>query len=145
MVKLNNRPVAKNIDNLFDELLNNFPGVWGNTWKDENANFPAMNIHETAEAFHLEVNAPGRTKEDFTINLENGLLSIGFEQKKETENVDYKTLRREFTFRSFKRSFQVDDSIDSEKIQARYENGILKLLLPKKEQVKINNKQITIQ
>ncbi len=104
-----------------------------------------LNTHETKDAFHIEMNVPGRTKEDFKIAVENGLLTIGFEEKQENKDEDYKTLRREFSFRSFKRSFQVEDTINVENIQARYENGLLKLLLPKKEQVKENNKQIVVQ
>ena len=142
MVKLNNRPAVKNFDSLFNELFNSFPAAWG---KDESAYFPAINVHETKDAYHLELNAPGRNKEDFKINLEGGLLTIGYEQKAEEKQDDYKTVRREFSFKSFKRSFQVDDAVDSDKIQARYENGILKLLLPKKEQAKPDNKQINVQ
>jgi len=145
MVKLNNRPVDRNFDNLFNNLFNTFPAAWGNNWKEDSLNFPPVNIHETKDAFHLELNVPGRSKEDFKIAVENGLLTIGFEEKQENKEEDYKTLRREFSFRSFKRSFQVEDTINVENIQARYENGLLKLLLPKKEQVKENNKQIVVQ
>lgn len=144
MVKVNNRPIANTFDNLLTELFDNLPKTWGNSWKDDALHFPPVNIHETKEAYHLELNVPGRNKEDFTVSVEDGLLIIGFEQKKETSPEDYKTIRREFSFRSFKRSFQVDDTVQTENIQARYENGILKLLLPKKEQVKENNKQITV-
>jgi HSP20 family protein len=145
MVKLNNRPAGRNFDNLFNDLFSTFPAAWGNNWKEDSLNFPPVNIHETKDAFHLEMNVPGRSKEDFKISVENGLLSIGFEEKQENKEEDYKTLRREFSFRSFKRSFQVEDTINVENIQARYENGLLKLLLPKKEQVKDNNKQIVVQ
>ena len=145
MVKLNNRPVGKTFDNLFNELFNGIPANWGNAWKEDGLHFPPVNIHETKDAYHLELNAPGRTKEDFKVSVENGTLSIAFEEKEENKQEDYKTLRREFSFRSFKRNFQVDDDINVENVAARYENGVLKLLLPKKEQVKENNKQITVQ
>lgn len=145
MVKFNNRPMARTIDNLFNEFFNGFPSVWDSTWKDDNFYFPAMNVHETNDAYHLELNVPGRRKEDFNVSLESGMLTISYEEKKEEKQEDYKTLRREFQFKSFKRSFQVDDNIDTDAIQARYENGILKLLLPKKEQAKQSNKQIAVQ
>ena len=145
MVKFSNRPVAKNIDNLFNELFNNFPDSWNNTTRDDSFHFPPVNIHETKEAYHLELNVPGRRKEDFKITVEDGQLIIGFDQKEEVKKEEYKTIRREFSFRSFKRSFQVDDTVNVENIQARYENGLLKLLIPKKEKAKENNKQITIQ
>ena len=145
MVKLNNRPVVKNFDSLFNEFFNSFPTAWERGAKEDNFYFPAINVHETKEAYHLELNAPGRNKEDFKVNFENGLLSIGYEQKAEEKQDDYKTIRREFAYKSFKRSFQLDDNVDAEKIQARYENGILKLLLPKKEEQKPDNKQISVQ
>lgn len=145
MVKLNNRPVSRGFDHLFNDFLNVFPGTWANGWKDDSLHFPPVNIHETKDAYHLEMNVPGRSKEDFAVTFENGLLTIAFEEKQEAKQEDYKTLRREFSFRSFKRSFQVEDTINVDGVQARYENGLLKLLLPKKEQVKENNKQITVQ
>jgi len=145
LVKFNNRPLAKSIDSLFDELIGNFPSTWNNELKNLSFNSPAVNIHETKDAYHLELNAPGRNKEDFKVDIENGVLTVGFEKKEETRNEGYKTIRREFTHQSFKRSFNLDENIDFENIQAKYENGVLKLLLPKKEQPKPAAKQINIQ
>jgi HSP20 family protein len=144
-VKFNNRPLAKSIDSLFDELIGNFPATWNNELKNLSFNSPAANIHETNEAYHLELIAPGRNKEDFKINIENGVLSIGFEKKDENKTEGYKTIRREFSYQSFKRSFNLDENVDTENIQAKYDNGVLKLLLPKKEQPKPSAKQINIQ
>lgn len=130
-------------NSLFDELFNSFPTSWG---RDANQAYAAVpvNIHETNEGFHLELNAPGRNKEDFKVNVENGLLTISYEKKESQEQKDYKTIRREFGFRSFKRSFTIDEKINADGIQARYENGILKLYLPKKEEVKASPKEISI-
>ena len=89
--------------------------------------------------------APGLKKEDFKVNLEKDLLTISYEKKTENENNDYKTHRREFNVTNFKRSFRVDDVVNSETIQAKYEDGILKLYLPKKEEVKALPKEINIQ
>ena len=140
LVKFNNRPVNRVFNSVFDELLNQFP----NNWKDDSLHFPPVNIHETKEGYHLEVNAPGRSKEDFKINLENGLLTISFEKKEETENKEYKTIRKEFSYRSFKRSFSLDDKINAVGIQAKYDNGVLKLYLPKKDEVIVTPQQISI-
>jgi len=140
LVKVNNRPFG----NLFNDFLSEFPAS-ARSFGQELFAFPQTNIHETPEAYHLELNAPGRTKEDFKIQVEQGLLTISFEKKEETaQQDDYKTLRREFEFKSFKRSFSVDDKIDVDGIQARYDNGVLKLLLPKKEESKQSAKQINI-
>ncbi len=89
--------------------------------------------------------APGREKNDFQIGLTDGLLTIGYEAKVQENEAEYKTTRREFSLQSFKRSFHVDEQIDADAIQARYENGILRLLLPKKPEVKAASKNITIQ
>ncbi len=136
LVKVNNRP----FEQFFGEFLNEFPAS-----KNYGIQFPETNVHETKDGFHIELNAPGRAKEDFKINVDNGLLTISFEKKEEAkQDNDYKTLRREFSIRSFKRSFTVDEKIDATAIQAKYDNGVLKLLLPKKEEVKQATRQIEI-
>lgn len=132
-----------NLGVLFEELFNGFPAQWG---KDAHNSFaPAVNIHETKEAYHVELSAPGRNKEDFKINVDKGLLTISFEKQAETENKEYKTIRKEFNYSSFKRSFSVDEKINTAGIQAKYENGILKVYLPKKEEVIAEPQQIAIQ
>ncbi len=140
LVKVNNRPFG----NLFNDFLNEFP-VTARSFGQEFFAFPQTNIHETPEAYHLELNVPGRSKEDFKVEVEQGLLTISFEKKEQSSQTDdYKTLRREFEFKSFKRSFSVEEKIDVDGIQAKYENGILKLLLPKKEESKPVARQISI-
>jgi HSP20 family protein len=141
LVKFNNRPVNSVFNSVFDDLLNQFPA----TWKDSSLHNPPVNIHETKDAYHVEVSAPGLNKEDFQVKVEDGLLTISFEKKEETKKEEYKTVRREFTQRSFKRSFTVDDQVDVDNIQAKYDQGVLKLHLPKKEQAKVSTKQINIQ
>lgn len=133
----------RNFNNIFNELFSDFPATGWN--RDQNYQVPAVNIHENAEGYQLELMAPGLNKEDFKINVEKGLLTISYERKAEQEQKDLKTHRREFRFASFKRSFNVDDQINVEAINAKYENGILTLALPKKEEVKVSPKEITIQ
>lgn len=141
MVKLHS-PVQKNLNNFFDEFFNELP-AFGKTVN--NLFSPAVNIVETPEAYHLELNAPGRNKEDFQISVDKGLLTISYEKKEEPKNEGVKVVRREFSFQSFKRSFTVDEKINAEAIQAKYENGLLKLLLPKKAEQQQPVKTITIQ
>ncbi len=141
MVKLHS-PVQKNINTFFDEFFNELP-AFGKTVN--NIFSPAVNILETADAYHLELNAPGRNKEDFSINLDKGLLTISYEKKEETKNEDVKVVRREFSYQSFKRSFTVDEKINADGIQAKYENGLLKLFLPKQVEEKQPVKTISIQ
>lgn len=141
LVKFNNRPVNRVFNSVFDDLLNQFPA----TWKDSSLHFPPVNIHETSDAYHVELSAPGLNKEDFQVKVEDGLLTISYEQKEETKSEEYKTVRREFSQRSFKRSFTVEDQVNVDNIEAKYEQGVLKLRLPKKEQAKPAVKQISIQ
>ena len=131
------------INDLFDEVFKGFPTTWGSDGYSKRV-FPAVNIHETNEAYLLELAAAGLNKEDFKVHAENDLLTISFEKREEETQTDSTVIRREFSHQSFKRSFSLDEKINVEGIQARYENGILKLTLPKKEEVKISPKEITI-
>lgn len=142
MTIVKNNPVY--FGNLFDELFNQFPASWGKDAQNSVGSIPA-NIHETKEGYHVELNAPGRNKEDFKVNLEHGLLTISFEKLEEPVNKDYKTIRKEFGYNSFKRSFSLDEKINTAGILAKYENGILKVYLPKKEAVVVTPQEISIQ
>ncbi len=104
-----------------------------------------VNIAETMDGYHMEIAAPGRTREEFKVQVENGLLTISYDQKEATAQEGVKQLRREFAQHSFKRSFSLDEKIEENGIQAKYEQGILKVYLPKKEVVANQPKQITIQ
>lgn len=130
----------RNLNNLFDEFFNAVPANF-----NRGLNVPPVNIHETENDYQLELVAPGLNKEDFKVSVEKGLLTISFEKKTETEQKEVKTHRKEFSVTNFKRSFSVDDKINVEAIEAKYENGLLKLTLPKKEEVKVSPKQIAIQ
>lgn len=142
MTLVKNNPRVAN--NIFDELFFNFPTNWGRDAQTTASTKPPVNIHESAEGFTLELSVPGRNKEDFKIHFENGLLTIAFEKAEEKENTAYKTIRREFSFQSFKRSFTLDETVNADGIQAKYDNGVLALFIPKKEEVKVAPKQITI-
>jgi len=140
-LKFSTRPDAKIFDNLLDELFN---VNWNNGAK-ENAAQPPVNIAETKDAYHLELNVPGRNKEDFKVNIENNLMTISYEKPEEKRDEELKHIRREFSFKSFSRTFSIDNKINVENIQAKYENGLLKFLLPKKEEPKKEVKQIPVQ
>ena len=140
-LKFINRPVTKQFDNFLHDFFT--PSVWSNPSTDVNS-IPAANVFETPSAYVLEINAPGRNKEEFKLNLDKDLLTVSYEKKEENAQDDLKSVRREFHFNSFKRSFSLDDKIDTSNIQARYENGILKIDLPKKPEIVQQPKQITI-
>ena len=140
LVKVNNRPMTRGFDSIFNEFFNEFPAKM-----QSKLNFPPVNIHENENSYEVELSVPGRSKEDFKISLEQGLLTISFEKKEENKTEGQKTLRREFSYQSFTRSFNLDETINAENIQAKYENGILNIMLPKKEQAKPVKKEINIQ
>ena len=101
-----------------------------NTWR-EPLNMPAVNVKETDKTFNLEVAAPGLQKDDFKIEVDKGLLTISVEKEESKEEKDDQFTRREFSYRSFKRSFWLPEEVSAEKIAARYEGGVLIVELPK--------------
>jgi len=115
------------IENFFSETDDFFKN-WD--W-DRSNNVPAMNVREEKDAFLLEMAAPGMKKEDFHVEMDNGVLMISAstEEKKDSSTAEYK--RQEFSYRNFKRSFWLPENIAPDKISAQYENGLLKLTLPK--------------
>jgi HSP20 family protein len=140
LVKLNNRQLPSNLDSVFNDLWTGFAGGIS-----QGFSAAPVNVHETKDGYHVEVSAPGLNKDNFDIKVENGLLTISYEKKEETKADDYKTLRREFSYRSFKRSFSLNDDVNAENIRAKYENGILKVFLPKTEPTQNGTRQINIQ
>lgn len=98
---------------------------------------PAVNIKETEHEFMLELAAPGMTKNDFEVTIDNGILTIGAEKEIEKEERKLNYTRREFSFANFKRSFTLPENVNEEKIVANYEDGILKLHLNKKTVTKM--------
>jgi len=105
---------------------------------------PAVNIRETEDSFSVEVAAPGKAKEDFDIELDNDVLTISSEDRKENESSDKegRFTRREFSYKTFKRAFSLPDSVDNTKISASYNNGVLEIALPKREEAKVQAKRL---
>ena len=143
LVKVNT-PLHR-FDGLMKDFFNEFPSTISKSLREDVLNFPPVNIVEKAATYHVELAAPGFQKEDFVINLDNKVLTISAEQKTENTEETDKIIRKEFSNRSFKRSFTIDEKIDAEQIAAKYENGILKLDLPKKEPVQAGTKSINVQ
>lgn len=152
LVKVNNH-VTKTFDGLMNDFFNDFPATFGKSIRQDVLTFPPVNIIEKADSYKLELAAPGLEKGDFNIKLEGAILTISAdkkvvnqeENKIEENKIADKVIRREFGNKSFKRSFTLDDKIDAAAIEAKYENGILILELPKREEVKAVAKEINIQ
>lgn len=98
---------------------------------------PAVNISEDGSSFGIEVAAPGLSREDFKIDVHNQVLTISSEkeEKKESEEINYR--RKEFSYCSFSRSFSLPDSVEADKITASHRDGILKVMIPKKEEARV--------
>lgn len=144
LVKVNN-PINRSFDGLMNELFNELPISFGKSLREDVLHFPPVNIVEKNDLYHIELAAPGMEKADFNVKLDGKILTISTEKKEEKSSENEKMIRKEFSYKSFKRSFTLDDKIDAANITAKYENGILKLDLPKKEDVKNGAKEITIQ
>ena len=124
---------------LFDDFFNRDLFNWGNSnYSDTNTTIPAVNIKETADYYEVEVAAPGMTKKDFKVELDGNSLTISSERtNKKEENSGERYTRKEFSYQSFQRTFTLQkDVVDIDRIQAKYENGLLHLLIPKKEEAK---------
>ena len=128
---------------LMEDFLNDLPKSFRDDFAGNGNSIIPVNVNETKDAYQLEVVAPGMDKNDFTVNVEKNILTVFGEKKNEVKNENGKHIRREYNYRSFKRSFTLDETIDAEKIEAAYSNGVLTLNLPKKEEVK-TSKDISV-
>ncbi|MBO9198895.1 MULTISPECIES: Hsp20/alpha crystallin family protein [Niastella] len=123
---------------IFDDFFSREFFNWGNSnFSSTSTTVPAVNIKENAEAFIVEVAAPGMEKKDFNITLDGNQLTISSARQSEETKKEETYTRREFSYQSFTRTFQLPkDVVDAEKIMATYENGLLNLNIPKKEEAK---------
>ncbi len=146
-VKFNSRPFEGTLNNLVDSFFTELPGLFKGDFNNSvSKGFVPVNVKETEKEYVLEVAAPGFEKTDFNVKLDQDLLTISAEKKEEVkaDSPQEKQIRREFTSKSFKRSFTIDDKIDATNIGASYINGVLTLNLPKKETVKASATEIII-
>jgi HSP20 family protein len=137
LVKFNQYPT-------FTDLLENIERNFLGRVDEYTGDVPAVNIKEEKDKFVLEMAAPGMKKDDFQINLDNYQLTISSEKKEEKKEKDDNYTRREFFYSTFSRSFTLPKSVDVEKIKADYKNGILSVVLPKKEEETKLTRQIKI-
>jgi HSP20 family protein len=144
-VKFHNRNFDKSLNNMVDEFFTGIPALFNEGYNSlTKQGYVPVNIREKAEGYRVEVIAPGFEKSDFKVNLDNNILTIGAEKKTEAKEETDKQIRREYHYRSFKRSFTIDDKIDATAIEASYVNGVLVLNLPKKTEVREAAKEISV-
>jgi HSP20 family protein len=128
------------MNDMFPDMFEDFFKPWnekfsGNMW-GKMLTVPAVNIIEDDKSFTLSLAAPGLKKEDFHIQMNGTMLTISSEKEEQKEEKDERMTRNEYNFTSFTRTFNVPEDIEMEKIAANYENGVLTLMLPKKEEAK---------
>lgn len=119
------------LDNFFNEPFFESP-----VWAEWRTKVPATNIRETDDAYVVELAAPGLDKKDFMVNIDNGVLEIKVEKEREDSEEKENYTRREYSYSNFSRTFSLPDTVDGENIQAKYENGVLHVTLPKRPEAK---------
>ena len=145
LVKFNRKPFEGSFNNFVDDLFASFPVFNGNEASQQWRGFVPVNISETDKTHIIEIVAPGFEKADFKISVEEQILTISAEKTNESKEENKKQIRKEHSYRSFKRSFTLDEKTDVAGIDAKYVNGVLTLDIPKKEEVKTPAQQISIQ
>ena len=135
-------PIVKS--NLLPTVSRFFDDDWNELFDWSNRNYsptystlPSVNIMENPDNFIVEVAAPGMKKDDFHVELHNNLLTIKSEHSEKHEEKMEKYTRKEFSYNAFQRTFNLNNKlIDDSKIEAKYKDGILSIVLPKKEEAK---------
>jgi HSP20 family protein len=126
-------------EDLYPSLLNEFFNPWNDILPSTSRwgnmmNAPAVNIKENDNMFTISVAAPGLVKNDFSIKVENNTLSVSCEKETQKDESKDEFTRQEYNYSSFCRTFALPEDVNANNIEASYENGILKLVLPKKEE-----------
>lgn len=136
LANTNSNANYSNVSTWLDDIFNrDLPSVFTSNF-NTGMSVPKVNIKETADSFMIELAVPGLKKSDFKLDLDNQILTISTESKEENEHKEENYTRREFGYSAFKRTFTLPDSVNDEKINANYTDGILSVLLPKKEEAK---------
>ena len=104
----------------------------------------AVNVIEKEKEFEIELAAPGLTKKDFNITVDNGILTIASEKEMEKENKEKNYTRKEYSYTNFSRSFTLPENVKMDKVDAVYENGLLRLVLPKEVETRVKPKAIEV-
>jgi len=125
-----------NLSSWMDDVLNkNFGNEFVSNF-NTGITLPAVNVLDNADEYVVEMAVPGLKKEDFDISLDNQMLSISAELNMENEETNENYTRREFGYSSFQRTFSLPETVETDKIKAKYEDGLLKVLLPKRDEAK---------
>lgn len=146
--KANGLGFDKSFGNFIETIFNDFPNnIKGEAYQHGFKGFAPVNIFEKDNSFFIDIIAPGFSKENFKIDIVDNILSVEalpiIEAGTENGNT-HKIIKQQYTLQPFKRSFTIDNKIDTDAIQAEYVNGILKITLHKKEEARLASKQIEV-
>lgn len=126
----------KSVHNFFDDFITR--DLFD--WSDKNfaalgSNLPSVNLKETDNSIEVELAAPGMKREDFRVEVDNDVLMISSQKQEEKEEKKDNYLRKEFNYQSFSRTFTLPETANENKIEANYKDGILQVIIGKKEGV----------
>jgi HSP20 family protein len=126
-------------NDLFPTLFDDYFGkdLFFNNGFKSTRSIPAVNVIENAEAYEVEMAAPGMEKKDFKVEIDNQILTISYHKEESQKDDETNYTKREFHYVSFERSFTLPKTVESDKIKAKYNDGILRLTMPKKEEAKL--------
>ena len=135
---MNTRTLAKRTEimpSFFEDFFNKpLLDLFDSGFPSRTMNMPAVNITERKDDYMVSMAAPGLKKEDFKIDVEGNMLTISSEKEEENEEKEERYTRKEYSYSSFSRSFTLPEEVNTEKIEARYEDGVLKISLPRREE-----------
>jgi HSP20 family protein len=129
--------LSERMPSVFDDFFKPW-NEWfdnGNVWS-RTINVPAVNITEQKDNYQVSLAVPGMKKDDFKIDVDGNMLTISSEKEETKEEKDKKFTRKEYNYSSFSRSFTLPEEINKDNIEAKYEDGVLKIVLPRKEEAK---------
>ncbi|WP_299706637.1 Hsp20/alpha crystallin family protein [uncultured Pontibacter sp.] len=130
------------VDRFFENDLFQMPAQLG---RQLMRNMPATNIRESEKEYTIELAAPGMAKDDFSIDVDEGMLTISSQKEEEVNKEEENFTRREYNYSSFSRSFRLPEGVSPDEIKARYEEGVLKIAVPKREEATVNRKRVNIE
>lgn len=127
---------AAELPSVFDDFFKPWNNWFNGGLLSKSVSMPAVNITEDKDAYKVSLAVPGLKKSDFHVDVDGNMLTISSEKEETKEEKDSKYTRKEYNYSSFERSFNLPEDVKQDKIEATYEDGVLKLVLPKKEEAK---------
>ncbi|MBB5396834.1 Hsp20/alpha crystallin family protein [Mucilaginibacter sp. AK015] len=128
--------IEERIPVVFEDLFRPWSDLFDGSFFKRATNVPAVNIIENKDHYQLALSAPGLKKDDFKVDLDDDVLTISSEKEDSKEEKDGKYTRQEYNYSSFSRSFTLPEGADKEKLSAKYEDGVLKINIPRNGKVK---------